>query len=93
MELSMGDLMDSSLDGLQFTHALLYGDPRFCRAVIPFCTCSDLFKADRHRRNLTQPFQHFIIVYHIATQFRHTDGGQLFSFCLVDIFFYISFMA
>ena len=85
MELSMGDLMDRSLDGLQFTHALLYGDPRFCRAVIPFCTCSDLFKADRHRRNLAQPFQHFIIVYHIATQFRHTDGGQLFSFCLRNI--------
>ena len=50
MELGMGNLMDRRLDGLDFAHALLNGNPVFYMREVAFCAIGDVFKGNGDRR-------------------------------------------
>ena len=71
VELGMGDLMDGRFQGLQFTHALVNGNPLIFQMVVAVCAALNVLKCYRHRRRLFQRGEKILILFHTAGQLGH----------------------
>lgn len=79
MKLCVSDLVNCRLDGLDFAHALLNGDPVFYMGEVAFCPVGDVFKGNRDRRQFLERIKKGGVVVYAAGQLVHRDVGKLFS--------------
>ena len=85
MELGMGDLMDGRFQGLQFTHALVNGNPLFFQMVVAVCAALDVLKGNRHRRRLFQRGEKILILFHAAGQLGHGNVRDFLALGLAHV--------
>ena len=66
MELCMGNLMDRRLDGLDFAHALLNGNPVFHRRKVTLCAIGNVLKGNGDGRQFFESIKKGSVVLHTA---------------------------
>ena len=84
MQLGVGDFMDAGRDGLNFAHALLYGDPLGFQIQIAVHILGNRLDLHRHRGGSLQCFQKHFILGNIPGQI-HGELREWPAVCLGNI--------
>ena len=69
----MGNFMDCRFQGLQFAHALAYGNALFLIIGIAFCIAPDWLKGNRKRGRFFKGGEKVPILFNVAGEFINTD--------------------
>ena len=81
----MGNFVDRRLDGLDFAHALLNGDPVLNRREVAFSAAGNVFKGNRGGRLLFQSFKKGSVVLHAAGKLINDNVRKLLAVGLGDV--------